>query len=76
MKVFSLLGFQDYAPTKLLGVFASLESLGEFVEHQRNAYAIKFDGTRRMSFGYDYIGFVESELDQEIDQSEMVESFD
>ena len=65
MKVFSLLGFVDYEGSCLLGVFGSLEDLMKFLEVKRD------------SLGYDHVGYslgyVESELGQEIDELGEVE---
>lgn len=70
MKVFSLIGSYDYEGSTLLGVFGSLEDLKVYVakESVRCGYSSRL--------GYHQLGYVESELGQEIDQDEMIEYFD
>ena len=62
MKVYSLLGFIDYEGQYLLGVFGSLEDLQKFVEVKGEKYSY-----RKRTLGYDGLGYVVSELGQEID---------
>lgn len=62
MKVYSLLGFIDYGGQALLGVFGSIEDLMKFVEVKRSKISY-----RSKQLGFDNLGYVESELGQEID---------
>ena len=55
MKVYSLLGFVDYEGSELVGVFGSVEDVLRCVE----------SGTG--SWWYDQMGYVESELGDQID---------
>lgn len=59
MKVYSLLGFFDYEGSDLVGVFGSLDDLMECVKS-------------RKWLGYDNMGYVESELGQQVDVLEQV----
>lgn len=59
MKVYSLLGFIDYEGSDLVGVFGSLDDLMECVKSKK--------------WFYDDMGYVESELGQQVDVLEMVE---
>ena len=61
MKVFSLLGFVDYEGSSLLGVFGSVEDVLEFVKEKREGSKL----SERL--GYDNLGYVVSELGQEVD---------
>lgn len=61
MKVFSLLGFYDYEGSSLLGVFGSVEDVLKFVEEKRKGSKL----SERLD--YDNLGYVVSELGQEID---------
>lgn len=62
MKVFSLLGFYDYEGSSLVGVFGSVEDLMKFVEVRRSGVSYRSE-----KLGYDSLGYVVSELGQEID---------
>ncbi len=68
MKVYSLVGGYDYEGESLLGVFGSKEDLLKFVEQGRSECR-----RRPETLGYDYLGFVESELGQPIDFDGTVE---
>lgn len=59
MKVYSLLGFIDYEGSDLVGVFGSVEDVMECVKSKK--------------WFYDDMGYVESELGQQVDVLEMVE---
>ena len=59
MKVYSLLGFINYEGSDLLGVFGSVEDVMESVKSRK--------------WFYDDMGYVESELGQQIDVLEQVE---
>ena len=63
MKVYSLLGFMDYEGQDLLGVFGSVEDLLKFVELERQDRS----HFRAESLGFDWLGYVESELGSKID---------
>ena len=62
MKVYSLMGFVDYEGSDLLGVFGSVEDMMKFLELKRSnmSYLSK-------TLGFDHLGYVVSELGQEID---------
>lgn len=64
MKVYSLLGFIDYEGSDLLGVFGSVEDLMKFVEVKRSEMSDRFCGEK---LGFNDLGYIESELGQEID---------
>ena len=65
MKVFSLLGFVDYEGSDLVGVFSSKEKLMEYVSKMER---------RGDRYGYfDQLGYVEHELDVELDVLGQVE---
>lgn len=64
MKVYSLLGFVDYEGSYLLGVFGSKEDMLKFVEGIERR--VRYDGVEVYS-DYDSLGYVESELGQEVD---------
>lgn len=70
MKVYSLLGFVDYEGSDLLGVFGSVEELMKFVEVKRSEVSYRSE-----KLGFDGLGYVESELGQEIDVSGEVKYF-
>lgn len=55
MKVYSLLGFVDYEGSELVGVFGSVEDVLRCVESGKG------------SWWYDQMGYVESELGDQID---------
>ena len=70
MKVYSLLGFMDYEGQDLLGVFGSVEDLLKFVESERQDRS----HFRAETLGFDWLGYVESELGKQIeDVLEVVE---
>lgn len=75
MKVFSLVGCYDYEGSTLLGVFGSLGDLKEFVAKEILRRHAAGRWLRADRLGYDQLGYVESELGQEIDQDEMIEYF-
>ena len=52
MKVYTLLGFNDYEGSDLVGVFGSIEDVLDFVKNDQ--------------WFYDNMGYVESELGQHI----------
>ena len=62
MKVYSLIGFVDYEGSDLLGVFGSLNDMSKYVELKRSKLPY-----RPQKLGYDSLGYVVSELGQEID---------
>lgn len=72
MKVFSLVGTYDYEGSTLLGVFGSLEDLKVYVAIE----SMQCGSIYSSRLGYHQLGYVESELGQEIDQDEMIEYFD
>ena len=59
MKVYSLLGFIDYEGSDLVGVFGSVEDVLECVKSKK--------------WFYNDMGYVESELGQQVDVLEQVE---
>lgn len=59
MKVYSLIGFFDYEGSDLVGVFGSVEDVVKCVKSKK--------------WFYDDLGYVESELGQQVDVREMVE---
>lgn len=61
MQVYSLLGARDYEGDVLLGVFATLEQLMEFVNAGTGRE--EYDG----AWCYDHMGYVQSELGSSID---------
>ena len=61
MKVYSLLGFVDYEGSDLLGVFGSVEDVLKFVKEKREGSKLS------EQLGYNDLGYVVSELGQEID---------
>jgi hypothetical protein len=62
MKVYSLLGFNDYEGSDLVGVFGDLQSIMDCVESGNGKWY------------YDQMGYVESELGEQIeDVLEVVE---
>ena len=62
MKVYSLLGFNDYEGSDLVGVFGDLQSIMDCVE------------SGNKDWHYDQMGYVESELGKQIeDVLEVVE---
>jgi hypothetical protein len=61
MQVYSLLGCQDYDGVDLLGVFASVEQLLQFVDAGTGRE--EYDG----AWCYDRMGYVQSELGSSID---------
>ena len=62
MKVYTLMGGWDYEGENLVGVFASREDLLKFVEQEKSKH-----DRRPETLGYDTLGYVESELGQQID---------
>ena len=60
MKVYVLLGFTDYEGSELVGVFGSVEDVLRCVESGKG------------SWWYDGMGYVESELGEEIESVESV----
>jgi hypothetical protein len=62
MKVYTLMGGYDYEGENLVGVFASREDLLKFVEQEKSKH-----DRRPEKLGYDTLGYVESELGQQID---------
>jgi hypothetical protein len=70
MKVYSLVGGYDYEGMNLLAVFGSKEDLMKFVEQQRAECLLRqppHRSPRPETLGYDTLGYVESELGQQID---------
>ena len=68
MKVYTLMGGFDYEGETLLGVFGSKEQVLQYVEQNKGQYR-----TRPELLGYDSLGYVESELGQQIDFHGQVE---
>jgi hypothetical protein len=62
MKVYTLMGGWDYEGENLLAVFGSREDLLKFVEQEKSKHDRRPD-----TLGYDTLGYVESELGQQID---------
>lgn len=60
MKVYSLLGFMDYEGSELVGVFGSVEDVLRCVESGKG------------SWWYDQMGYVESELGDQIESVDSV----
>ena len=75
MKVYSLLGFNDYEGSDLLGVFGSVKNLLAYVD----AESVKLVNERRyfkelaLNLGFDRLGYTESELGQPVDVDAVVE---
>jgi hypothetical protein len=75
MKVFSLVGFNDYEGSDLLGVFGSKQDLLAYVDAEsvRQAKEYGFSKERALLLGFDQLGYAESELGQPVDVLEVVE---
>jgi hypothetical protein len=71
MKVYTLMGGYDYEGEHLLAVFGSKEDLMKFVEQEKSKpgrrSCLDFYDRRPGTLGYDTLGYVESELGQQID---------